>query len=288
MSIVKHLNGNIPIIPSNYYHHSDSCFKNSLNKNSKNSDKFPEDFIDIKRFYKQQVNSLQKTRNKSTLKVDHLTPYSRFDSSFSYITNSVENKIFDTSILNSISFLSNKNSIGKTINKSMILEENGLKYEKIRNLQENHDTNLTNRKNDISIDMNLRNFKERLKFLKNNEINVRKNNFWNNVVILGNKVSEESQMLKGLYSEKELKKLIEQNHRISKLNKSPTNLKKFYINSVKLKPILREDVTDMKTFHLKYKKNAKSLAVAQQDFTKIHVLIEKIMKNIKKLDSLSI
>ncbi len=290
MSVVKHLNGHIPIINSNY-NHLDSFFQAPLIKLPQNLQSFPEDFLEQIKNRREKTKSLHE---RSIHPLKKLKEISRFNDSFSNVKTLLRNDCLENSIENdNISILlknSYSNILSSSINKNqnedakILPELKKLKVKRIKKID--NVENSLQRNEEVSV-MNAKQFKGRLQFLMNNEINLRKNNFWNKIIInSGKKQHENKKLIPIIKNEKETKSL----NPIQKSEKkiSPLNSKQSINRNIAiLKPIIQENNNDNHQYHLKFKKKAKSLALKAVEFGKFHTLANKLMKNINKLNHLN-
>lgn len=292
MSIVKHLKGHIPIIPTHYNHlDSFNFFKQENFKNRLEDPFFPlEDFIDPKRkksSFKSKNNSksLHETNiknvkpSKKQKKNQEFSIISRYDNETSIKKN---NDLLNPKISENILENLNSSRIVQDLRKSKSWKF----FPKITSQNSNHNLKINKervfsskkyKKNEFfGIMINTQNLKKRLDFLKNSDIN-RKNDFWNKILTKKKFYGNES-ILKGTYKEKELKKILEDNRKNSPSNKLRKN------SSPKLEPIIRFSTHDLKRLHLKYNKRGKSTILNIDETNHLKLLSEKLIKNIAKLN----
>jgi len=300
MSIVKYLNGHIPIIRSSY-NHIDSFFQQDILSSHPDLPNYSEELIDKKRFRKQKAQSFHEKTLNYPLKikeVKRISSHSRFNlesPSFTKPLLSMSNDCEDKNM--SFSFTSkkkfhlpninnNNNDNNENLKSSPMNQSNSLikfaKKAKVHNL-----LTISTSKNKLVLEktMNFENFKERLNSLQKSEASLGRTNFLGKVIRGGKCQAEEIKILKEIYSEKELRKILKEKrkHSINEKLSLKTKQKRVNpVNSPQMKPMMRVGPSDP-IIYMKYKKKAKSFAISQDELKNIKRLAEKIMNNIKKL-----
>ena len=275
MSIVKHLNGHIPIIPANF-NHNDSCVQESVSSN-KELPSYNELFIDQKRV---QSRSLHE---KTPSKLFEISSSSIFQN-FRNLDRS--NRIMDKNCEN-ISFSSASKNFLPKVN---IKEDNNL-FEQMKNIHKPKKSNKANfsHKNDpLEKTMNALNFQERLNFLKNSEISLRRSSFWKKFIQSGKCSIGDEKNISNIYNEKELKQLLQNNRKQSNYEKRSKNKNSpLKSKSPQIKPLVMRSGSTNPLVYMKYKKKAKSMALNETEMKNINALAEKIIKKIEKLQDLN-